>query len=379
MRHISILFLFFLMPIVKSVAQTITLSENAEVSVLTCGTGDEVYSLFGHTAIRINDPSNGIDLVYNYGAFDFDTPNFVVRFSKGDLQYFVTVGRFSDFLYSYNYEQRSVVEQTLNISRQQKQQLFDQLTETLVSDDRFYTYKFIDRNCTTMVVDILNDILGEKVLVKVDDKEPTYRDILFPYFDNHFYEQLGTSIIFGTKVDERGEKIFLPIELWNSIESAGYNGQPLKKSGQTWLQFDRTETQMSWWNNPYTYILLLLLIVIANNNHVNMLYFFVAGLIGTFFTIAGWYSYHGELANNYNALLLNPALLLLIYFHYRKNMLWFKRVAWFCIVSIAVYLVIMIGKVHMVIVLPLVLSLLTILSRYVWRYKGDKKLKIKSV
>src|SRR5690606_32698118 len=125
---------------------TVTLSENAEVSVLTCGNGNEMYSLFGHTAIRIHDPENGIDQVYNYGAFDFDTPNFVLRFSKGDLQYFVTAGRFADFLYSYNYEQRSVYEQTLNISQQQKQQLFDRLTATLISDERFYTYKFIDRN-----------------------------------------------------------------------------------------------------------------------------------------------------------------------------------------------------------------------------------------
>ncbi|MBF6609059.1 MAG: DUF4105 domain-containing protein [Flavobacterium sp.] len=374
MRSLKHLFkVLFLLSFTSSFSQTVTLSENAEVSVLTCGNGNEMYSLFGHTAIRINDPENGIDQVYNYGAFDFDTPNFVVRFSKGDLQYFVTAGRFADFLYSYNYEQRSVYEQTLNISQQQKQQLFDRLTATLISDERFYTYKFIDRNCTTMVVELLNDILDGPVLKKVDATDVTYREILYPYFDNHFYEQLGTSIIFGSKVDQLGEKIFLPIELFNSIELATYRGNQLKKSQKTWLEFDRADSKMSWWNNPITYVLLLLLVVVANNDRLNMIYFLIAGLIGTFFTIAGWYSYHGELANNYNALLLNPALLLLIYFHYRRNRIWFNRLAWFCIASILIYLVIMIGKIHLLIVLPIVLSLLIILSRYIYSYHKSIK------
>ena len=203
MRVLKLVLLFFaLFPLANATSQTIQLSENAQVSVLTCGNGNELYSLFGHTAVRIFDPQTNTDLVYNYGAFDFATPNFVVRFSKGDLQYFVTSSTFQDFLYSYEYEERSVVEQSLDMTADQKQQLFAKLSATLISNDRFYTYKFIDRNCTTMVVDLLNEILGEKILTKVDAKDVTYREVLFPYFDNHFYEQLGTSIIFGTNSDK---------------------------------------------------------------------------------------------------------------------------------------------------------------------------------
>src|SRR5690606_20115368 len=132
---------------------------------------------------------------------------------KGDLQYFVTSDSFEDFIYSYNYEQRSVWEQQLAMTPMQKQQLLDELNATMASEKRFYTYKFIDRNCTTMVVELINRILGNQVLTKIKDTDLTYREVLFPYFDNHFYEQLGTSIIFGTKVDQKAEKIFLPIEL----------------------------------------------------------------------------------------------------------------------------------------------------------------------
>src|SRR5688572_6592211 len=84
--------------------QNISLSKDTKVSVLTCGLGNETYSYFGHTAIRVADPGNNIDLVYNYGAFDFSTPNFVAKFAKGDLQYFVVVHPFADFMNEYTYE-----------------------------------------------------------------------------------------------------------------------------------------------------------------------------------------------------------------------------------------------------------------------------------
>ena len=103
------------------------MSKNAHISVLTCGTGNESYSLFGHTAIRVSDIDNNLDVVYNYGAFDFDTPNFVMKFTKGDLNYFIVNNRYVDFINQYNYEKRDVYEQELNIPLALKQKLFDNL------------------------------------------------------------------------------------------------------------------------------------------------------------------------------------------------------------------------------------------------------------
>ena len=202
LNKINLSVLLFLSSIVVS-AQLAPLSPKATVSVLTCATGNESYSLFGHTAVRIADPEQFLDVVYNYGAFDFSTPNFVAKFAKGDLQYFVVADSFSEFIGRYQYEGRSVYEQKLRLSLPLKQQLFDQLNKTLQSEERFYTYKFIDRNCTTMVVDLLNQTIGTKAITKKDAIEKTYREVLFPYFKNHFYEQLGTSSIFGTKVDQK--------------------------------------------------------------------------------------------------------------------------------------------------------------------------------
>jgi hypothetical protein len=303
------IFLFFL--VVGSLnygfGQSLVLSKNAKVSIITCDTGNESYSLFGHTAIRITDLENNLDVAYNYGAFDFSTPNFVAKFSKGDLQYFVIAHSFSEFLAQYSYERRSVYEQELLIPMVYKQKLFDNLNTVVSTDQRFYTYKFIDKNCTSMVVDILNQTLEKTVIRKKFDTNQTYRSILYPYFDNFFYEKLGTSIIFGTKVDQYGTRIFLPLELHKSVKAIQFENHPLCKESITLLNFEKTRNT-SWWNNFYSFFIFLTCIVFLNNRKLDVFYLFIIALLGLFFGFMGFYSFHQELTNNYNILLFNPLL-----------------------------------------------------------------------
>ncbi len=360
---LKIIFLFlFLIGTFTSFGQPIILSEKARASVITCDTGNESYSLFGHTAIRITDLENNLDVVYNYGAFDFRTPNFVAKFAKGDLQYFAVANTFSDFMSEYTYEQRSVFEQELNIPLVYRQKLFDDLTAVLSSEESYYTYKFIDKNCTSMVVDILNKTLGAKIITKNLDTDKTYRSILFPYFDNFFYEKLGTSIIFGTKVDQYSNHIFLPFELLESLEQTSFKNQPLCKESKALLEFKK-EAPNSWWNNIYTYLTFLGLVLILNKKYIDTLYLVIMGLLGIFFATVGFYSYHQELSNNYNVLLLNPILLVLIYFILVKNQKWIRNLAVFNMLLIVIYLIIIINKAHLLIVLPLVITNLVLLAK----------------
>ncbi|WP_317126190.1 Lnb N-terminal periplasmic domain-containing protein [Flavobacterium hiemivividum] len=336
-------------------AQTPILSENARVSVLTCGTGNESYSLFGHTAIRINDTNQSIDLVYNYGAFDFNTPNFVAKFTKGDLQYFAVTHPYTDFINQYDYEKRSVYEQELNIPDSLKQKLFENLNTSLASGDSYYTYKFIDKNCTSMVVDIINKTLGSDVIEKNTDTDISYRSILYPYFDGHFYEKLGTSIIFGKKVDKLGTHIFLPFELNKNLKTAQFNNQLLSKENKTLLEFNESPPT-SWWNNCYTYLILLGFIILMNSKIINQVYLLFIGILGIFFLFVGFYSNHHELAYNYNILLFNPALLVLIYFWHTDNKKWIYNITLFNLLSLVIYLFIMINKAHLLIVSPLIIT-----------------------
>jgi len=348
--------------------QSVPLSKNAKVSVLTCGLGNETYSYFGHTAIRVSDPANNLDIVYNYGAFDFRTPNFVAKFTKGDLQYFVITHSFSEFMEEYNIEKRSVFEQELLIPQDLKQKLFDKLNATLLSEDRYYTYKFIDKNCTSMVVDIINNTLNENVIVKKGNTDITYRSILYPYFDGHFYEKLGTSIIFGTKVDQLGTRIFLPFELKNSLEKVSFQNKPLAAKSKTLLFFEK-ETPTSWWNNIYSYLIILAFVVLAHNKIVDKIYLLVLSLMGIFFVCVGFYSFHLELSMNYNVLLFSPLLLILIFLSIAKNKKWTYRFAVLHLIFLVIYSIFMINKAHFIIVLPMIITSGFVLVRVAIRNK----------
>lgn len=347
--------LFLLLCSAINFGQNLSLSKKARVSVLTCGTGNESYSLFGHTAVRIADPENFIDQVYNYGAFDFNTPNFVLKFAKGDLQYFAVSHSFADFINTYNYEQRSVYEQELNLPDHLKQKLFDNLNYSLASGDSQYTYKFIDKNCTSMVVDIINKTLGTTAIVKNTDTDISYRTILYPYFENHFYEKLGTSIIFGKKVDQLGTKIFLPFELKKSLETTRFGGHLLAEKSTTLLHFNPIAPS-SWWNNYYTYLLFLGFILFFNKTFLNQLYFIVMGILGLFFVFAGFYSLHLELEYNYNILLFNPILLAVAYFSSRKNSKRIYQSSLATIFLLVLYTIMVSTKAHFFIVLPLIIT-----------------------
>lgn len=364
----TVFLLFFLSVFSTFWAQNIQLSKEATVSVITCGVGNESYSLFGHTAIRIKDSVNFVDAVYNYGAFDFNTPNFVPKFAKGDLEYFAVVNRYADFINQYAYENRSVDEQELNIPIELKQQLFENLNTSLASGDSHYRYKFIDKNCTSMVVDIINKTLGSTVITKKVDTELSYRSILFPYFDNHFYEKLGTSIIFGTKVDAKGTKLFLPVELQKSLALTQYNNQELAPKNTTILHFEPSHPS-SWWNNIYSYLIFLALLVILNKKGIHCFYFSLMGILGLFFLFMGFYSNHLELANNYNVLLFNPTLIVLCFFYNRKNKAWIYNLSLFNLFMLLIYVVVLINKAHLFIVLPLILTSVYFLVQLVLKNK----------
>lgn len=340
-------FVFFI-----SFSQNPPLSNDASISIFTCGRGNELYTTFGHSAIRIKDTINNLDVVYNYGAFDFRTPNFYLKFVKGDLQYFINASSYEDFIFEYQSEQREVVEQTLNFSLVKKQELFDVLNASLISEERSYTYKFIDRNCTTMVVEKINQIIGKPFIKKVDDTSISYRQLLYPFFENHFYYKLGINLVFGAKTDRNAEKLFLPIELMNSLDKVKVDGRPLVSKRQIIVKGSELESGFSFVNSIYFISLVLLVIVIIKSRWVTFSYLFVIGLFGLFISLIGFYSLHKELSNNYNALLFNPLFVILPFL----NANWLRKIVLFCIILLAVYAVVMLNKPHLLLMLPFMVA-----------------------
>ena len=311
-RHFLLL-LFVMFAVEQPIfAQGMMLSDQAKVSVITCGSGDQLYSIFGHTGLRIFDPVHQLDVVFNYGTFDFSTPNFYAKFVKGDLDYYVSTSSFQHFLYEYKSDNRDVFEQQLNLNPAQKQQLFEALNKNLYTEERSYRYKFIDKNCTTMVMDKINDVLTSAKITKNKPFEPSYRAVINTFLESLYYEKLGINIIFGNRPDTEAQQLFLPKELMASLSQLQLDRKPLVTHTQTHFLQDKTLQKKVWWNTSYTLLLVLLLIISTKNRFVYLSYLTLAGVVGIFLIAVGLYSLHREVLWNYNAFLFNPLFLPLV-------------------------------------------------------------------
>lgn len=195
------------------------LSDQAEMSLLTCGAGDDLYSVFGHSAIRVNDPVLGVDVVFNYGTFNFDAPNFYLNFARGKLNYILSVSSFKGFMRGYHYEERYVIEQVLSLSSVQKQALFNALINNHKPENREYLYDFFYDNCSTRIRDILMRVLGDQLDYRLDDapkNDMSFRDYVDANTFNVPWGDLGIDLALGLPTDKMVtpfHRMFLPEEM----------------------------------------------------------------------------------------------------------------------------------------------------------------------
>jgi hypothetical protein len=350
LRILFLLLPFFAFP------QFNPITPQTKISILTVDVANESHTLYGHTAIRIKDDINNFDYVWNYGMFDFRTENFILKFVKGDLQYYAAAYPYADFEYSYQQENRSIYEQVLNISMEEKQKLFGLLSKSVFSEDKYYTYKFIDRNCTTKAIDIVNEALENKPIQNTLHQNESYRSVLFPYQKNQFWMNFGINIIFGHRPDEEAKVLFLPLDLMKVLEKTEYKGKPLAPKPETIYKASENEKGFDFLNSIYPLLLILVVFVVVNRKFSNIIYLGILGSIGLLFTLIGLYSLHREVLWNYNILVFNPLNLILIYFIIKNNVIWIKKISMICLSLLVVYMLYMLNKVHFWMVLPIVLT-----------------------
>lgn len=310
-QYYIIAFFLVLTPMIWANGGATTLSSRAEISVLTCGPGEELYALYGHTAIRVSDPLQGIDRVYNYGLFDFATDNFYMKFIKGDLLYFVDYDNYERFVRAYIYDDRSVYEQVLQLSPSQKEEIWQKMNLSMEKENREYVYRFVNQNCTTKVVDLVNDVLETPVVVDVEGNRSTYRSAYSKYQENNYFVNLGINLAFGAKMDHKSVLLSLPINFMNGLAETTENGTPLVS--KTTVLYERKELPVqAWWDTSWFFSAIMLIWVLGMKNTViRNAFFFVMGGLGIFFIVIGFYSLHEELLNNNSVFLCNPLFLLI--------------------------------------------------------------------
>ena len=226
LRIISLVFFVLLTTNVngQTADSIISNMDDVEVSLLTCGPGNEAYSLFGHTAIRISQPSRGMDVVVNYGMFSFKQKYFIPRFVLGLTDYQMGITTFDDFKAEYEYEQRWVFEQTLNLTSKEKSALLQAIDQNYKPENVTYRYNFFYNNCTTKARDLIAANIDGKIEYNSCTIEyPSFRELCHSKTSSHRWSQFGNDLLLGIQADlptNISEQQFLPENLEHDFSNA---------------------------------------------------------------------------------------------------------------------------------------------------------------
>ena len=246
-----------------------TKSDEVTISILTCAPGKEIYSIYGHNAIRIQDRSDQSDIVYNYGTFDFDTPGFMVKFMRGKLPYLLATGDFARFMMEYQYFERAVTEQVLDLDSIQKQKIIEALAINMLPDNRAYKYDFFMDNCATRLRDMLQNNVDGISWDQSSASGKTFRQIIKEYQQPLPWTNFGIDLIIGAKADRKTtlmEETFIPDYLANALEKATVKDSINKKivlSKKELISFPvdkQTNNLMSFLLTPFFFFLILLIV-----------------------------------------------------------------------------------------------------------------------
>ena len=202
-----------------------------QVSLLTIAPGTEIYSLFGHTAIRIKNVKSEEDITYNYGTFDFNTQGFIIKFLRGKLPYQLAKAPFENFMYEYNETKRSVTEQVLDISQEEADLILKFLENNALPENKDYLYDFLYDNCATRVRDVFNNHLPISI-VDENGGSKTFRNMLHEYLGNYPWTRFGIDLIVASpadKITDVQSQMFLPDYLALHMTNATTGQEQLKK------------------------------------------------------------------------------------------------------------------------------------------------------
>lgn len=265
-KNKTVALLFFLFFVVLSSVK----AQFYEVSLLTCEPGAQLYSSFGHSAIRVREfGSEGRDLVFNFGTFDFDTPNFYGKFATGKLNYMLSVTTYDRFIVEYDYYKRGIREQVLDLNAEQRDYLVQHLDALYDPARRFYKYDFFFNNCATKIRDAFEIAIGQQLVWNDSSStEPkTFRNLIDEYVSPLPWADLGIDLALGAVIDRETterEKQFLPDYMEQAFARASIVGdgptRPLVKESRIILEYPKEERSLGL-VNPYVVFWVLALVV----------------------------------------------------------------------------------------------------------------------
>ncbi len=334
MKKTSLLFLL-LITLFSNPIKAFELSDSCAISLITCSPGNELYSAFGHSGIRIVDYKQDFDYIFNYGTFDFNQPNFYTNFMKGKMWYAIGVDDFYSFYKSYEFEQRDIFEQKLALSTEEIKKTFAFLDENLKPENKFYRYDFLNDNCSTRLLDVFNKNCNKPISLNYSQfgKPTTYRNLINEYSQHLLWEQLGMNLLIGAPVDKTipySGNLFLPDYLMKGMNGATFQQSNTKIAAAPTLLLKAYQTiKQTFFSQPNLvlglFVLLFVLLIFVEIKRrktfklADILVFSLFGLIGCLFASMWLFTEHYTTYWNYNLLWANPVTLLVVFLLFFKN------------------------------------------------------------
>lgn len=363
-------------------------SSALRISLLTCTPGAELYSIFGHNALRIVDSAAGTDIVYNYGTFNFSDPDFYTKFVRGKLMYFLSQSAYPDFIFEYSYFKRGVVEQVLALSGEEKKALQQFMFNNVREENRYYKYDFLYDNCTTRLRDIIfrkhtHHPLQPKVFTTFGR---TFRDHLHGYLDRAemHWTALGIDMLLGVGADkpmDAMEAMFLPDYLAKGVSLGTFTGKTLIREEKIALADAQPAVRPApFWQKPLfgisLFCLLLLLPSLVQHKKTQLLadnvLFITTGLLGLLLLFMWVGTDHQSFSKNLNLVWAMPVNIVIAFIR-NKNSVYLKK--FFNVYSVLLIMLMAVGLLYSGLINYALFPLLILLSFRSWMLsRADKKM-----
>ncbi len=305
-------------------ATSTTLSDDARISVLTVyPRTNAIYAIFGHTAVRIQDPQLQMDMVFNYGTFDSSQPYFIYHFVKGETDYSLSTDEFPEFKYRYMMWGATIKEQVLNLSPEARQDIYNFMINNALPQNREYRYDYFFDNCVTRPRDIIEKYAGGKIIYPQTQHHQTFRKLVHDYTKNFPWTSFGIDLVLGMGADSTialRQEMFLPIKLMEAFDQSEIdtNGgeYPLVATHYTIAEQTFLHEEGK---NIFTpvrvasfFLLFILAISVCSFNKrkslriLDFIIFLIAGLSGCIVAFIAFISSHPCTSGNLNLLWLHP-------------------------------------------------------------------------
>lgn len=363
-------------------SQDTVLSSTSKISLLTVGPGNEVYAKYGHSGFRIQDPTIGIDRIYDYGGFDFEAPFFIWKFARGKLDYHMSGYQTIDFLNAYKRGNRWVLEQTLNLSQDQRNELFKFLQNNYRKENRNYRYDFLFDNCATKIPEVLKDGLGDQLQFNYEHLENhfTFRELIHQNLEENDWQTFGIDLALGSIIDKKAtpwEHQFLPLYVSDQMSNTKINGKNFV-ANEVYLTPEKTQIKGEMFIlKPLFWLVLLMILVVTityfdhkkskRTSWLDFSLFLITGLAGLLIFFLWFLTDHTFTKDNFNLLWAFPVNLMIAFILAKTKTPanWVIKYLWVLLTFIGITVVLWLFKIQ--IFSPLIIFILIALAiRYLF-------------